>query len=882
MAFRLCPRCLSLRLSVAKFRIQEDPSGEASCPSASAEVAIGRYPLGTMTQIRDSAQKCDLCDLVAFTVRDAGVPHTDDVTCHLIWEIDGRVSADPAAGHGATRTRRLRICWGGSKLKLYEDYIMLRAAQKYDRSDVDYPSLLNDETQFLGRRIGSNCNKKNLIREFLRLCETGHDYRCTAKLGYEDPFRKTLTEPYFGVIDMENENLVPLPNQVDGHFVSFEPYATVSYVWGTGHSGQHATRIGNVQSRRRSGGLSAVIRSLPKALRQSIELVHGLGIRYMWIDCLCIVQDSRHCWNLNARAMHLIYGNSTLTVCAADGKDATAGLVALDEDHTPVQKDMRYAEDVCLMLHRPVETSIETTEWNKRAWTFQERLLSKRCLIFTEGRIFFQCRSTSMSEDVFADRSGRGWSLDLVRAPLQKLSQLKIRAMWFYCHCVDLYSRRQLHESFDILAAFSGMCKLMEKTMRAPFVFGLPASHLDFALLWQPVGRSERRVEPDTSDDPKYKDMRFPSWSWCGWKNNGVRYDPEMLNGRLADVQTWLLQHTWIDWHIRDGYGTLRRVWDARRNRQDRSEDPRWRGYKRPVATPRRDKGDAEPHVSSSHTESPPSTQDDESDESDASSISNRSDGSDGSSESDDVVLRYKRHPEAGRWKSQTGERRSRVNVVRAERPGPMPRNTTRSVRHAERTGFPSGVDKFGRSYLGLPKSSPSTPEFELTLPEDPYHVHTTERSKDRRRASQDEELPDQPFLQFFTWKAHFHVRRPDAQGNAATKPDALLCRCDITDRRGDKCGSVAIDVQLLDVQNSDTRFEFIAISDAKMFTDEEFPQWTYYIPRERIESEWDAYFVLLVQFYPDEGIYRRLALGKVFRAAFTNSQEEWTEIILG
>ncbi|KAG4267401.1 hypothetical protein FPRO04_12961 [Fusarium proliferatum] len=866
MANALCQRCTSLNLSIAKFRIT-DKNGDED--DRSPELTRSRSYFGTVTQIRDSAENCKLCELIADTVRDANVPHMDDVACHLLWEMDGRTSAKPLVGQKGNKSRRLRVCWSDTRLKSHEAYVMLAAPPKYDKSDVDYPGLLNDETQFLGRRIGSSHNKKNLVREFLRLCETCHDERCTAQLGIEDPFRDTLNEPYFGVIDMENESLVPLPYMDDGNQLRFEAYATVSYVWGNGHSRQHATRVSNIQSRRKSGGLSAVIRDLPKALRQSIDLTHQLGIRYIWIDALCIVQNSRHSWNLNARAMHLIYGNSVLTICAADGNDANTGLLALDDNHQTRQMVVNYGPGVCLMLHRPAETSIETTQWNRRAWTFQERLLSKRCLIFTEGRIFFQCRSTGMSEDVFSDRLGRGWSLDLVRAPLQMLSQLKVRAMWFYAHCVALYTIRDLYEPFDILAAFSGMCKLMENTIRAPFAFGLPTSHFDLALLWQPVGRSVILEEANVSNDPKYKDMRFPSWSWCGWNSQGAMYNSDMVGGCLADVRTWILNHTWIDWHIRDGYGTLRRVWDTRHSKADESEDVRWRGYDTVTRGQKEnDKGgNEETETSSSNSSSSSSSS------SDSSSLSN-------------VAIR--------RVTSTSAFRKSSLAL----------KSNSKAVRKLQRrlsAGFSSQTDKFGRTYLGLSTlpnvSTTSSPKFTLTLPEDPYNVLTTETTKTSIPSSSIEEFPDQPFLQFFTWRAKFHVLRLETQSNLdlpqrsngveapQTEPVQHLCRCEISDQRGDKCGSVVVDSEWLGNKENEqqTLFEFIAISDAKDFTNEEFPDWTYYIPKERIESEWDLYFVLLVEFYPEEGIYRRVALGKVFKAAFTHLVEkEWKEIILG
>jgi hypothetical protein len=73
---------------------------------------------------------------------------------------------------------------------------------------------------------------------------------------------------------------------------------------------------------------------------------------------------------------------------------------------------------------------------------------------------------------------------------------------------------------------------------------------------------------------------------------------------------------------------------------------------------------------------------------------------------------------------------------------------------------------------------------------------------------------------------------------------------------------------------------KFIAISDAKTFTKEECPVWTYYIHKERDESEWDLYYVLLLERNAARGVWERAGLGKVFQAAFT--ERKWAEIKLG
>ncbi|KAI4649056.1 uncharacterized protein J4E78_008574 [Alternaria triticimaculans] len=850
---RPCKECASLNLNIEKFVIEDDKSAEIRPSLDSLRLANERFRLGTLDTITERAETCPLCRLIINSIAKDVLKDVDatKAVCHLTWEMDGRLSVDPRRALRERRTRRLRVTWSDALLKAFESYLVLAAPMKYANSDLDYPKQLNRETQFLGRRFGATENKKNLIREFLRLCENSHDRRCTEQIGIENPFMETLMEPYFGVIDIENDRLVPLPFEGTMERLEFEPYAAVSYVWGDTGRMDYRTKISNIQSRRKSGGLAATIRKLPKALVQSIRLVHDLGIRYAWIDALCIVQDSSHSWSLNSRAMHLIYGNATLTICAADG-DSRTGLLALDEGQRPQQQIGVYADGVHLILHQPSEISIQTSKWNTRAWTFQERLLSKRCLIFTRGQIYFQCRSTGMSEDIFADGEGRGWSLDLVQAPLQMLTELKQRSVWFYAHCVYLYTLRELFEPLDILAAFSGMCNLMEGTMNAPFVFGLPTSHLDFALLWEPVDLLTLLNYEKASVEPKYKDIKFPSWSWCGWKSDGIQYKPQMVDGCLSNVHAWLVDHTWIDWHIRDGHGTLRRLWDRGYAVKDQSTDDKWTGYTAFVRPSR-----ADPYSPSDHD----------------------------ASEDGSVYLTDASQREAARQGDRrTMEDRRKANSL--SKKGLKSRNPFNY--HVpdlpDEDDARAGYDRYGRPLTWDTidrKGYTQNLKFRLTLPEDPYHVRTTASSQ---AVGGLKEFPDQPFLQFFTWRASFHVVRStevDVEGDDLGETRA---RCHITDRRGDKCGSVVVNRNWLEKYEAtgQTAFEFIAISDAKSFNQQEFPVWTYYLPKERVDSEWDLYFVLLVEPYPEEGIYRRVALGKVFKAAFALSEDEWKEIILG
>ena len=102
------------------------------------------------------------------------------------------------------------------------------------------------------------------------------------------------------------------------------------------------------------------------------------------------------------------------------------------------------------------------------------------------------------------------------------------------------------------------------------------------------------------------------------------------------------------------------------------------------------------------------------------------------------------------------------------------------------------------------------------------------------------------------------------------------LIRCDIADEVGDWCGSIVLDPQWI-MEKKSSKQEFIAISEAKNFTKNECKSWSYYIPKERDQSEWDLFYVLLIQW--KSGKWEGVGSGKVFKESFKGAS--WKEIMM-
>ncbi|KAK7566810.1 heterokaryon incompatibility protein-domain-containing protein [Phyllosticta citricarpa] len=611
----LCPACRGLDLSVSRFNIQKGRSGQRRCakdgsaresqsPLFSPRYANLRFLLGTYRDIETRAPGCPFCRLVSKSIDKSTLSTVDveNAKCFLTWEVDGR-SIDENNLTIQARTRRIHINWDSSAIP-DAFAVFLTPRESSDLVTTDANAVWTYSDHFRARRINQDASKIALIRSWLEQCLHEHKGRCGDSFERDEVnFKRVAKAAHFGVLDIVEMRLTSLPQRSNGKspvsrkkstaasasdsssdeesdFDSegslFEPYVALSYVWGSKEDQQGfeklLTNLNNVLTRGFRHAIEEDLKGMPKVIQSSVDLVRRLGYRYLWIDSICIVQDSNRSWKWNSQVMDRIYSNAEFTICAADGINAKAGLVAFDSPEASSEQVIeRCGPGLRLMISRDVESQIASSAWNSRAWTFQERLLSRRCLIFTQGRVFFQCRKATFSEDIVASPQASktsAWSLDLVRSPLALLNKLEERPVWFYMHCVELFSGRCLTKSTDVLAAFNGVSNLIESAMSGPLCFGLPTSHFDLALLWTPQEALKRRVGGD-----------FPSWSWCGWEGGSALYfNHDFIQDCLENVHQWLISHTWIQWHIRDSQSKLRPLW-LTCERVLRNQEVRWKGY---------------------------------------------------------------------------------------------------------------------------------------------------------------------------------------------------------------------------------------------------------------------------------------------------------------
>ena len=141
-----------------------------------------------------------------------------------------------------------------------------------------------------------------------------------------------------------------------------------------------------------------------------MALVKSIGERYLWIDTLCIVQDDETNLGYHIDRMHHIYGMSLATIVKMCGQTAGDCLPGVRPKSRAAPCNMLRTRDMVVICRHPgIDTLARESNYERRAWTFQERLLSPRCIIFSDVEVFFLCGSGSYRETL----NGMGRILEL-------------------------------------------------------------------------------------------------------------------------------------------------------------------------------------------------------------------------------------------------------------------------------------------------------------------------------------------------------------------------------------------------------------------------------------------------------------------------------------
>ena len=137
--------------------------------------------------------------------------------------------------------------------------------------------------------------------------------------------------------------------------------------------------------------------ALPATIKDAIVLTEELEIQFLWVDRLCIIHHDDDSIQQNIASMASTYINSYFTIVVAEGTDAKNGLRGIEGTSGPRSYDLYYQfEDLKFCTS---EEKGKRSTWHTRAWTFQQRGVSRRCMVFYQDTVKWECQVEVLLED---------------------------------------------------------------------------------------------------------------------------------------------------------------------------------------------------------------------------------------------------------------------------------------------------------------------------------------------------------------------------------------------------------------------------------------------------------------------------------------------------
>ncbi|KAF8846453.1 HET-domain-containing protein [Acephala macrosclerotiorum] len=397
-----------------------------------------------------------------------------------------------------------------------------------------------------------------------------------------------------------------------------EHYLALSHCWGLSH--RITTTKENIAKHR--GGIP--INQLPKTFREAVFIARELGIRYLWIDSLCIIQDDFSDWEHEASRMGSVYAHAYFTISALSSADDSSGCfregsdiktVSIEKPHISCDSwttgrravplaaplivgyngdgvNLRIFQEMAMRGDRKTRVYV-TFEWmppslkdsprsylvgqfgrkvdpfeheplNKRAWTLQERLLSARTLHYGSQEMYWECQYCVLCEDG-AMMQREFPTLEKVLA--SRTPGAKDKSQHDIWHkLVEEYTARSLTRDQDKLPALSGLANSIAAKTGDGYAAGLWKRNIIKDLFW-----SVETIEPSHKcDDPEH-DATMPPATKASVKRPTQYRAPSWSWASLdGKIEYWRLnedtiQARCLDIHVspagKDKFGRVQLGW---------------------------------------------------------------------------------------------------------------------------------------------------------------------------------------------------------------------------------------------------------------------------------------------------------------------------------
>ncbi|TLD32847.1 hypothetical protein PspLS_01622 [Pyricularia sp. CBS 133598] len=546
VAYRLCGTCRQLDLGLLGLRVDGTKDFDQT-------VILG-HGLGG---VRSGRESCDLCNVIWSSlfeteqeVWEDNFPDETALTLELgsftpgstISNQNGphrlRIKDNEISAENAIYIRTslpLGICLpDGASLPQGKMMIYTRSNQGPDSSDpcsrilAEQPLTPPDSSRAM-----------DTINSWLQHCLREHT---TCRTTGFDKVRTWVPPPRLIEIDSEkNFRLVDSTNVQ-------KPYAALSYCWGNYLSADSdqtkpvmTTSATFVQFQKQ-----LQLNTLPLTIQHAINITYKLGIKYLWVDSICIIQGDPADWKKHTILMGSIYANAVITIAATGAASSSEGCFLSNpkadggaqslykqEARLPLVISGRYIGD---MFAAPIwdvgspkgmddlRTELENSRWNRRAWVLQERFFSKRVVHFGTFQIHWECQEKIASQ---MRPFPKGGTLSYKGTkPVFSMEQ-------WWSRLLQQYTDLELSVDGDRFPAIASIAKEISETHQLTYVAGVYTETLPRCLVW--AGAATGSYASEDYDKPRLFEVllgepkpllppdvdpsqRASSWSWAHWE----------------------------------------------------------------------------------------------------------------------------------------------------------------------------------------------------------------------------------------------------------------------------------------------------------------------------------------------------------------------------
>jgi len=319
-------------------------------------------------------------------------------------------------------------------------------------------------------------------------------------------------------------------------------YAALSHSWGVSSAGSRFRTTKDNKDKMKNSIDQA---QLPATFQDAVAVCRAVGIKYLWIDTFCIIQNDKADWDRESVKMCDYYGNAYITISGTCSPDSAVPFLR-DSDSkrscsfNPVEfpfmgrkvlvQRLTAAESEQRIRNKPranpkSQDAIDPTKpLLSRAWVFQENSLSTRVIHFSNEEVLFECTHGLTSERCTDPPRGTRTIFDRIERWLNRTEDPYRR----WQRCVESYFPLRLTQGTDRLPALSGLAESKFKQIRdAPVEGGATASREEphyLAGLWKQNLARDLLWRLNGTDGIASNEFVAPSWSWASLQGESIHF----------------------------------------------------------------------------------------------------------------------------------------------------------------------------------------------------------------------------------------------------------------------------------------------------------------------------------------------------------------------